>query len=351
MNNTQQQELPIEWVDWVDQIEQFTQSQQPLMLIIGKSQKNKNAFIEKTMRHLRTLCPIIHINSKSTTTPESIKKSLFNFWSKVAANEGDTLDAQLQTLLGNLKSERPHVLIIHQVDPLPTAALAFISQLVDQQNSKLHVILSGEPGLEDYMSKLTGHKVPQITLDAAAPKSLWQQYGIRAVALAGLLLTTFYMNWHYHHQHNSFEKPPNNAVLFAADKQPLPLQPIKPKAPAATTLTKLATPKYAVTKKPINMAPTNVTPVPTKPQPFYTLQLMSEANQAALQHFASAHNLRQNAQVYPTHYKGKPWYLLGYGHYSNIANAKHALAHLPNDIKMLKPWIRPMHDHLKGSDI
>ncbi|MFU8797788.1 MAG: SPOR domain-containing protein, partial [Gammaproteobacteria bacterium] len=50
----------------------------------------------------------------------------------------------------------------------------------------------------------------------------------------------------------------------------------------------------------------------------------------------------EEAKIYRTTLKGKPWYVLAYGEYENIAAAKKALAALPGKSQKWTPFIRKL---------
>ncbi len=107
-------------------------------------------------------------------------------------------------------------------------------------------------------------------------------------------------------------------------------------------------PAAAKTKTP----PVKKTPAPTQSTPAkkavahsgpgFTLQLMSSANQPALQKYIKEHKLGSQVQIRKTLRGSTPWYLLTYGHYSNSTQAHQALKTLPANLRQLHPWVRPV---------
>lgn len=76
----------------------------------------------------------------------------------------------------------------------------------------------------------------------------------------------------------------------------------------------------------------------------YTLQLLSMTDETKVKKFISDHNLLHKANYYKTNIKGKNWFVLVYGNYSNKYDAQLALAKLPNALKKLQPKTREYSD-------
>ncbi len=75
----------------------------------------------------------------------------------------------------------------------------------------------------------------------------------------------------------------------------------------------------------------------------YVLQIMSSNSPKGLQRLIQAQHLQQQARIITTQYKGKTWYILGYGHFQTHHQAKHVLHALPAAIKKMHPWVRPIY--------
>ena len=71
----------------------------------------------------------------------------------------------------------------------------------------------------------------------------------------------------------------------------------------------------------------------------YTLQLSSASRSDSLQAFAKSNRLT-NYKIYKTIRNGQPWYVLIYGNYRSVNEAKHAIATLPAAVQEKKTWVR-----------
>lgn len=83
----------------------------------------------------------------------------------------------------------------------------------------------------------------------------------------------------------------------------------------------------------------------------YTLQVMGSRRPSDLKRFINRHQLSDaHLMQFRTEYLGKPWYVLVYGNYQDVQNAKLAVQQLPKTVRAMHPWIRPMasvHDAIK----
>lgn len=119
--------------------------------------------------------------------------------------------------------------------------------------------------------------------------------------------------------------------------------PSKPVTPPATTQPKPATTKPVVSG---SLSAGNLSTIPATN---YTLQLSGASRQDTLEAFAKK-NLNGNYAIYKTQRNGNPWYVLIYGNYRNISEAKQAVSSLPAPVQAKQPWVRPMkhvHQDLK----
>lgn len=119
--------------------------------------------------------------------------------------------------------------------------------------------------------------------------------------------------------------------------------PTKPVTPPATTQPKPATTKPVVSG---SLSAGNLSTIPATN---YTLQLSGASRQDTLEAFAKK-NLNGNYAIYKTQRNGNPWYVLIYGNYRNISEAKQAVSSLPAPVQAKQPWVRPMkhvHQDLK----
>lgn len=119
--------------------------------------------------------------------------------------------------------------------------------------------------------------------------------------------------------------------------------PTKPVTPPATTQPKPTTTKPVVSG---SLSAGNLSAIPATN---YTLQLSGASRQDTLEAFAKK-NLNGNYAIYKTQRNGNPWYVLIYGNYRNISEAKQAVSSLPAPVQAKQPWVRPMkhvHQDLK----
>ncbi|WP_109395198.1 SPOR domain-containing protein [Proteus terrae] len=119
--------------------------------------------------------------------------------------------------------------------------------------------------------------------------------------------------------------------------------PTKPVTPPATTQPKPTTTKPVVSG---SLSAGNLNAIPATN---YTLQLSGASRQDTLEAFAKK-NLNGNYAIYKTQRNGNPWYVLIYGNYRNISEAKQAVSSLPAPVQAKQPWVRPMkhvHQDLK----
>ncbi|PHM74020.1 SPOR domain-containing protein [Xenorhabdus kozodoii] len=73
----------------------------------------------------------------------------------------------------------------------------------------------------------------------------------------------------------------------------------------------------------------------------FTLQLSSASRSDTLTAFAKKNNL-VDYKVYATKRDGKPWFILIYGNYRSVSDAKSAISSLPAEIQVKKPWVRKL---------
>lgn len=132
-----------------------------------------------------------------------------------------------------------------------------------------------------------------------------------------------------------------------------PVQPVQKPAEIKTPPTKPVTPPATTQSKPASkpvvsgsLSAGNLSSIPASN---YTLQLSGASRQDTLEAFAKK-NLNGNYAIYKTQRNGNPWYVLIYGNYRNISEAKQAVSSLPTPVQAKQPWVRPMkhvHQDLK----
>lgn len=72
----------------------------------------------------------------------------------------------------------------------------------------------------------------------------------------------------------------------------------------------------------------------------YTLQIMATSQIDAIKQFLARHPLGPQASYYHTYYQNKNWYVLIYGDYASVAQAKLAMQQLPVSVKNMHPWVK-----------
>ena len=76
----------------------------------------------------------------------------------------------------------------------------------------------------------------------------------------------------------------------------------------------------------------------------YTLQLSSTLDQEALIRFIRKHGIEEHAAYYATIQKGKTWYSLIYGDYTQRHAAHQAMRKLPRSLRRNSPRIRSFQE-------
>lgn len=74
----------------------------------------------------------------------------------------------------------------------------------------------------------------------------------------------------------------------------------------------------------------------------YTLQLMAGADLQAIHRFVKQHALESHIKYYKTTYRNADWYVLTYGNYADVLQARSALGQLPSSIQAKHPWVKSM---------
>jgi len=76
----------------------------------------------------------------------------------------------------------------------------------------------------------------------------------------------------------------------------------------------------------------------------FTLQLMGSHDLVAIRDFIRRHNVsNMDTKMYSAEYHGRPWYMLVYGNYSTLSQARLAMHKMPTDLQKLHPWIKSLH--------
>ena len=435
---------------YIEIINQFLIGQDPLLLILGESRPHEKELVETIIKRNRAEFHIIHMTSRCDSTPLEIIDLITKHWAKSNAKPDEKLETQIQSLLEALStSQQPCLLVLDYADQLPLNTLAALSHIAMHQETKLtnlHIILAGNPTLDDSLKNLIAKEPLRLILnpmshseahkymhryfekkDINANNTALQQimeriycnsYGLpkkmvallrkisseqltvpvkknwrdnlptitvpniskknitRITSLAGLVVLGFYLTLHQHSGFNASRLPIGDhfiAIKSLKSQDTAKLENINTDNVEAQIQMQIDESKQLTPKRthhlprntiiaendedtPIKIVPTKPLHIAIKkqvnkkvivhqkiiklPSKFYTLQLMSTNNKNALNNYKQKHHL--NAALIKTKYKGKDWFLLGYGHFKTREMAKQALKKAPPTIKKFNPWVRPI---------
>lgn len=76
--------------------------------------------------------------------------------------------------------------------------------------------------------------------------------------------------------------------------------------------------------------------------PGFTLQLMGTHDKQSLIDFIMTNNLQDKATYYRRSYDGQDWYVLVSGRYASQQEALNAIDQLPETLKSMNPWVKPL---------
>lgn len=133
---------------------------------------------------------------------------------------------------------------------------------------------------------------------------------------------------------------PTTQVPAPKPQKTTPQKPVDVKTPSTKPVTPPAT--KPTTTKPVVSGTLSASNLSAIPASNYTLQLSGASRQDTLESFAKK-NLNGNYAIYKTQRNGNPWYVLIYGNYRNINEAKQAVSSLPAAVQAKKPWVRPIN--------
>ncbi len=105
-------------------------------------------------------------------------------------------------------------------------------------------------------------------------------------------------------------------------------------------------PRPEVEAKPAAVAPPVSLPAASARKARYTLQLIGASREERVVRFIARNKLDGQANYIRTQHNGAPWYVVIYGRYATVREARRALRQLPPELH--KGWIRPLHE-LKAS--
>ena len=165
---------------------------------------------------------------------------------------------------------------------------------------------------------------------APTAKSLWQHHKVKVISLL-LLIILFTaieknsiilqsLSTEIHHS-----KQPEAPI---SDKNEPVLSTNKKEIPAPT---RQETKKNDLKQKVIIKRPS-----------LFTVQLMGSQYLQRLLNWSKIHQLGQGSWVVRKTRHGKDWFVLNYGRFGTMNEARDVLANLPKTIKEAKPWIHPI---------
>lgn len=133
--------------------------------------------------------------------------------------------------------------------------------------------------------------------------------------------------------------------------------------PASTVVSEMArqsAPEPAASVERESLAPQSAPPEPVVQQlpdePFsptwlrrqdgsrFTIQLVAGSARQGLDEFARRHRLADPVGIVETRLDGEPWFVLLYGLFTDLAQAREALSVLPMELRRDRPWIRLLRD-------
>lgn len=152
--------------------------------------------------------------------------------------------------------------------------------------------------------------------------------------------------------HNVAEQKARNARL---EKRLLEQKRLREKQATEATIHRLAQeavqaerPSQPVVLDNVVVIPAIAKKIQTKSQkkaatiPHYSLQLMGSHDLNALRTLVKSKGLQKDIRLVHTINKGQDWYVLVYGHYKTLYQAKQAKRRSPQAIRHFKPWVRNM---------
>lgn len=114
------------------------------------------------------------------------------------------------------------------------------------------------------------------------------------------------------------------------------------KEPAATPDATPPTARPTASRPPVNL-PADVLGsdwLLERPAGHFTLQLLGVRSASSLRAYLRQHDIPAPVAYFRTRYKGGDWYVIVQGDYPSTSAARAAVAELPADIRMSKPWPR-----------
>lgn len=139
-------------------------------------------------------------------------------------------------------------------------------------------------------------------------------------------------------------RPMNKVVLKPKPQiEPLKHTVTNDAAPSSKNTSMTPLPSRQVTTKPPEVDKKTTT---AKSQ--YTVQLIASGRLSAMKQFIAEHALEKTATVKKTYRHGRPWYILTWGKYVTLNDAKKAIATLSKDLKKYHPWAKRVSTIQRG---
>tara|TARA_B100000989_G_scaffold298629_1_gene288833 strand:- start:7748 stop:8776 length:1029 start_codon:yes stop_codon:yes gene_type:complete len=74
----------------------------------------------------------------------------------------------------------------------------------------------------------------------------------------------------------------------------------------------------------------------------FTVQLMASQHKSDAQSYAKNHHIDGGVEQHTTNKDGHEWYVLTYGQFNSMQEAKDAIKQLPDDVRAKGPWVRSL---------
>ncbi|MBE9395856.1 AAA family ATPase [Pontibacterium sp. N1Y112] len=153
------------------------------------------------------------------------------------------------------------------------------------------------------------------------------------------------------------------AIKQPVVKQVVPLQPanksadkplvVERSAPVSKEATPTVSVPETITRKPVVAVKKDKVPRTARiladekvllalPAANYTLQLLGAREKESIERFLQAYSQLEGVRSFATLFKGKPWYVVVYGSFSDRKQAVAGIKTLPERLKKQRPWARSM---------
>ncbi|MDF2181661.1 AAA family ATPase [Neptuniibacter sp. CAU 1671] len=142
-------------------------------------------------------------------------------------------------------------------------------------------------------------------------------------------------------------QPPSESVIEKPEIQTSVVEsstPVQPVAEVTAAAAPVETPEVVVTSvpQPESRYSQDEQTLLGWPAKSYTLQVMGSRSEEGAQKFIQSQSSAVDFYYFATQYKGKPWYVVVYGQYSNRDAATSAIQQLPAALQKVRPWARSL---------